>query len=123
MIKLPYKEGWHARFGILVCSRGIIAIPKILFDYRREIGINSQHIDLWATISSKYRGIEKPKTTIKWLAELTNKKPNTITKLLNEMENKSLLKRTWLIKGKYEFDLSPTNDLLNSLLTRDTINN
>ncbi|MFH0912239.1 MAG: hypothetical protein V1807_01105 [Patescibacteria group bacterium] len=117
--KLPYRDSWYERFGPLIVKRGITAIPKALWDYRETLGIGSNLIDLWGVVSAKYRGSRPPTLKIAWIAETVGKKPDTVRKLLEKAEKKKLLKISKKPNGKYEIDLSPTNQRLNSLLTAE----
>lgn len=115
--KLPYEGSFYNRFGPLIVKRGIIAIPKALWDFRRELGINGQHIDVWGAISAKYRSGNEIRLKYSWLAEATNKKPGTVRKLMKELEKKGLIRITKLSHSKYLLDLSPTTNKLMGLLT------
>lgn len=104
-------------------TRGITAIPKALWDYRKLLGINSQHLDLLATISSKYRGSEPPVLDMAWITEAMNRKPDTIRKLRSDLTRKGLLKVEPSTKHRRRYDLSPTNRRLESLITAELISN
>jgi len=116
--KPPYQGSWYDRFGPLVVKNRIISIPAALLRFKKDLGLNNQHMVLWIAISSRYRGTEAPILQIEWLADAIDRTPDYTRKLLTDLKDKGLLHMDSLSGYRSRFDLSPTNHVLDDLLTR-----